>query len=178
VRIPTESGSSSNRLCERAETDRIVSLPADSRPKGDVRSMTRDLLRALFIAAAASPGCNRQEFTLPPPPPHGGTAYALPAGTGFVEVIRQEAPGQPGQTQLVIYFMDTECKPLRSAPTKAIFEPRGKKAAKIALAPTAESEPAKAGTLVSAPFADPGDLVGSLSATIDNKPLSIAISVR
>jgi hypothetical protein len=140
--------------------------------------MTQALLRALCIIAAGSPGCTLQELALPPPPPHGGTAYSLPARTGFVEVVRQEAPNRPGQTQLVIYFMDTECKPLRSPPAKAIFEPRGKKAAKIALTPIAVSEPAKAGGLASAPFVDPGDLVGLLSATIDHKPFSISISIR
>jgi hypothetical protein len=97
---------------------------------------------------------------------------------GFVEILRQDAPGQVGQIQLVIYFVDTECKPLPSAPTAAHFQPRGRRTATIALKPTQDADPSKAGGLASTPFDDPGDIVGMLSATIDSKPVSIAISIR
>jgi hypothetical protein len=140
--------------------------------------MTRALLFALFGFAVFSTGCDQSRSVLPPPPPHGGTAFALPQGNGFVEVLKQDAPEQPGQTRLVIYFMDTERKPLRSAPAGVSFHPRGKKAPRISLTPTSDSEPSTASGLASALFADPGELIGSLSAKIDGEPLSIAISVR
>jgi hypothetical protein len=115
---------------------------------------------------------------LPPPPPHGGTTFPLPDGKGFVEALRQDAPDHVGQTRLVIYFLDMECKPLRSAPTAASFRPRGRGAATIALKPIPDAGPSKAGALASTPFEDPGDIAGMLSATIDGKPVSIAISIR
>jgi hypothetical protein len=140
--------------------------------------MTRALLLASFVFAVFSTGCEQSRSVLPPPPPHGGTAFPLPHGNGFVEVLRQDAPEQPGQTRLVIYFMDTERKPLRSAPASASFQPRGKKAAKIALTPTRDSEPSNASGLASAVVADPGEWIGTLSAKIDGEPLSIAIGIR
>jgi hypothetical protein len=95
-----------------------------------------------------------------------------------VEILKQDAPEQPGQTRLAIYFMDSELKPLRSAPTSASFQPRAKKGARIPLTPTGDSEPSDAGGLASARFADPGEVTGTLSALIDGEPLSIAISIR
>jgi hypothetical protein len=41
-----------------------------------------------------------------------------------------------------------------------------------------ESDPQKAGGLVSPSFADPGELSGKLTAMFDRKPMSIAITVR
>jgi hypothetical protein len=115
---------------------------------------------------------------LPPPPPHGGTAFPLPDGKGFVEALRQDAPAHADRTRLVVYFLDVERKPLRPAPTAASFLPRGRKATKLALEPIPDSGPSEAGGLSSPPFDEPGDIVGLLSATIESKPVSIAISIR
>jgi hypothetical protein len=131
-----------------------------------------------LLGAAVLPGCGEQSQSLPPPPPHGGTAFSLPEGKGFVEVLRQEVKDQPTQTQLLLYFMDPECRPLSSAPGAVSFQPRGKKSTKIAFAPAGEAEASKAGALASTPFPDSGDIGGILSATIDGKPISVAVSVR
>ena len=140
--------------------------------------MRRASRRAIFLVAASLAGCDQRDSMLPPHPPHGGTAFPLPEGKGFVEVLRHDTPDQAGRTQLVIYFVDSECRPLRSAPTAASFHPRGPRAAKIALKPTHDADPSKAGGLASTPFDDPGDIVGMLSGTIENQPISIAISIR
>jgi hypothetical protein len=140
--------------------------------------MTRASLSAVFLLAASLAGCDAPKPILPPPPPHGGTAFPLPQGKGFVEVLRQDVPDQPNLTQLVIYFLDAECKPLASASTVASFQPKGRRAAPVALKPTGDADPLKTGRLASAPFGDPGDIVGVLSATIESKPVSIAISIR
>jgi hypothetical protein len=141
--------------------------------------MTRaSLLWGIVAAACCLPGCGQTRTALPPPPPHGGTAFPLPDGKGFVEVIRHDNPDQPGQTQLVIYFMNPECKPMPSAPTNVSFQPRGKNAARIAFKLAADSDPATAGGLASATFADAGDIAGQITATIDSKPVSILINVR
>jgi hypothetical protein len=84
----------------------------------------------------------------------------------------------PGATRLVVYFMDSERKPLRSAPTGASFHPRGKKAARLSLTPAGDPKPSSIGGLASPAFADQGEITGTLSATIDGEPLSIAISIR
>jgi hypothetical protein len=131
------------------------------------------ILLVLFLV-----GCDSQRLVVAPPPPHGGVAFPLPEGNGFVEALRQDSPDQPGTTRLVIYFLDAECKPLPTAPTAASFQPRGRKLAPVALKLTAGADPQKAGELASTSFSDPGDIVGVLSATIVNKPVSVAISVR
>ena len=140
--------------------------------------MTRASLSAVFLITSILAGCDSPGPILPPPPPHGGTPFPLPGGKGFVEVLRQDAPDQPGLTQLVIYFLDAECKPLPSASTTASFQPRGRGAAPVALKPVGDADPTKAGGLASAPFRDPGEVVGVISATIDSKPVSVAISIR
>jgi hypothetical protein len=123
-------------------------------------------------------GCGQPTPVLPPPPPHGGTAFALPEAKGFVEVLRQDTPDHAGQTKLVVYFLDADCKPLSAPPTSASFDPRGRNVATIALTPTADADPSKSGGLASAPFDDPGGITGKLSATIDSKPVSVDIRVR
>ena len=50
--------------------------------------------------------------------------------------------------------------------------------ARIAFAPAGESEHSNAAQLASTPFPDPGDIGGILSATIDGKPISVAVNVR
>ena len=140
--------------------------------------MTRASLTTILCLAACLPGCGGQSPVLPPPPPHGGTAFPLPEGKGFVEVLRQDAPDQAGRTQLVIYFIDPESKPFGSPPTAASFLPRGRKAATIALKPTQDTDSSKSGGLASPPIDEPGDIVGTLSATIDSKPVSVAINIR
>ena len=40
------------------------------------------------------------------------------------------------------------------------------------------ASPLKTGGLASAPFGDPGDIVGVISATIESKTVSIPISIR
>ena len=140
------------------------------------------LIRALFssslLCVVSLGGCGSQAIVLPPPPPHGGTAFALPDGKGFVEALRKINPDRPDQSQLVVYFLDAACKPLPTAPTAASFKPRGSKRAQVALKLTADAELQKAGGLACAAFSDPGDIAGVLSATIENKPVSIAISIR
>jgi hypothetical protein len=137
------------------------------------------LVVALSLAGLrAGAGCDQRKATLPPAPPHAGTAFPLPEGKGFVEVLRRDTADRAGQTQLVVYFIDAECKPLRSAPTAASFQPRGRGATGLALKPTGDTDPSKAGELASAPFDNPGDIAGVLSATFDSTPVAIAISVR
>jgi hypothetical protein len=139
--------------------------------------MTRASLSAVFLATTLA-GCGSSSPTLPPPLPHGGMAFPLPEGKGFVEALRQDVPDKPGQTQLVVFFLDPERKPLPSATTAASFLPKGRGAKAVALKPTEDADPAKAGGLASATFTDPGEISGTLSATVESKPVSIAISVR
>jgi hypothetical protein len=141
--------------------------------------MLRPCLSAVF--ALTLTGCGSPRVNLPPAPPHGGTAFALPEGKGFVEVVRQEAPGlagQSGQTQLVVYFLDTECKPLSTGAIAAYFRPRGSIVAPISLAPIATPDSPDTRGLASPPFRDPGEIVGVLSATIESKTVSVDINVR
>jgi hypothetical protein len=122
-------------------------------------------------------GCGQERPTVPAPP-HGGTAFVLPQGIGFVEVLRQDDREQPGRTKLLVYFIDPELKPFPFAPTAVTFQSKGRNAAKIALTPAPDGDPAKAGGLASEHFEDPGDIVGTLAATIDSKPVAVSISVR
>ena len=140
--------------------------------------MTRASLSAVLLLANTLAGCGPSSPTLPPPPPHGGTAFLLPEAKGFVEALRQDIPGKPGQTRLVIYFLDAESKSLTSALTAATFQPKGRGAVPVALKPTGDADPSKAGEWASTPFADPGEIAGVLSAKIESKPVSIAISIR
>jgi hypothetical protein len=135
-------------------------------------------MSSIVAAACCLPGCGRTQIALPPPPPHGGTAFALPERTGFVEVFRHDDSNQPSQTQLVIYFMNPECKPLPLAPTNVCFQPRGKNASRIAFKLTADSDPATAGGLASATFTNDGDIAGDITAMIGSKPVSIPINIR
>jgi hypothetical protein len=140
--------------------------------------MMQTALATLFLLTASLAGCDSPRPMLPPSPAHGGTAFPLPQGKGFVEALRQDVPDQPGRTQLVIYFLDAECNPLPSASTAASFLPKGRRTAPIALKPTGDTDLSKAGGLASAPLTDPGDIAGTLSATIYSKRVSISISIR
>ena len=140
--------------------------------------MTKASLSAVFLFAASLAGCDGPKPILPPPPPHGGTAFPLPQEKGFVEIVRQDVPDQPKLTQLVIYFLDAKRKPLPSVSAAASFLPRGKKAASIARKPTGDTDPLRSGAMASAPFDDPGEIAGVLSATIESKAVSIPISIR
>lgn len=141
--------------------------------------MARATLRLCIVAATCClAGCGQTQIVLPPPPPHGGTAFPLPDGKGFVEVLRHDDSDQPSQTQLVIYFMNPECKPLPSVPTSVSFQTRGKSATRIAFNPTSDSNPATAGGLASINFANTGEIAGQITATIDNKPVAIPINIR
>jgi hypothetical protein len=140
--------------------------------------MLRAFLSGVFLLTAILSGCGAPTIDLPPPPPHGGTAFALPEGKGFVEVLRHEPPEQPGSTQLVVYFLDAKCKTLPSPSTTVSFTPRVRGAAPVALKPIGDADPAKAGGLASAPFGDPGEIAGLLSATIENKSVSVAVNLR
>jgi hypothetical protein len=140
--------------------------------------MTRANLLTAFLLAATVVGCGPPKPNLPPPLPHGGLAFPLPEAKGFVEALRQDAPDQPGRTQLVIYFLDAECKPLASEPAAATFKPKGRGASPVVLKPLGNADPSKSGGLASAPFADPGEIVGELSVTIEGKPVSVPINIR
>jgi hypothetical protein len=140
--------------------------------------MPRAALSAFLLAATTLAGCGPEANSLPPPPPHGGTAFPLPEGKGFVEALRQDVPDKPGQSKIVVYFLDAQSKPLSSALTAVSFQQKGRGVAQVALKPTEDTDPSKAGGLASSPFNDPGEIAGMLSATIDGKPVSIAISVR
>jgi hypothetical protein len=141
--------------------------------------MTRASLSAAFLLTTILAGCGPTRPNLPPPPPHGGTAFPLPGGKGFVEVLRQDASSQAGLTQLVIYFLDADCKPLRTGATSVSFKPRGGRgAATVALLPTGNADSPNAGGLASPPFPDPGEIVGVLSAKIESKPVSVDINIR
>ena len=140
--------------------------------------MMRAALATLIVLAMSLAGCDSPMPVLPPPPPHGGTAFPLPEGKGFVEAVRQDVQDRPDMTKLVIYFLNADCKPLPSSSTAASFLPKGRRPAPIALKPTGDADPSKAGALASAPFTDPGDIAGTLSATINGTPVSISISIR
>jgi hypothetical protein len=140
--------------------------------------MTRQWVSTVFLLCGLAAGCGAPRIDLPPAPPHGGTAFALPEGKGFVEVVRQDAPEKPGLTRLVIYFLDAERQPLRSISKAVSFKPKGRNAAPVALKPVEGTDPTKEGELASDPFRDPGEIVGVLLATIENQPISIAINLR
>jgi hypothetical protein len=162
----------------------VLETPADGRDGVRLAigrrsaSMMRASLSAAFLFAAIVPGCSSRSVNLPPAPPHGGIAFTLPEGKGFVEVLRQEVPEQPGRTRLVAYFLDAACKPVLSALTAVSFTPKGRGAAPGAFKPIGDADLAKAGAMASVPFPDPGEIVGLLSATIENKPVSVAINLR
>jgi hypothetical protein len=141
------------------------------------------MMRTLFLlllvpCAGIVAGCGAPTVKLPPSPPHGGTAFALPEGKGFVEVVRQEAPGKPDHTQLVVYFLDNEAKPLSSLPSAVSFKLKDRGAAALALKSMADANPPQPGALASTPFRDPGEIAGMLSATIESKTFSVAVSLR
>jgi hypothetical protein len=140
--------------------------------------MRQAILSTVFFMGTALAGCDLPRPILPPLPPHGGTAFARPDGKGFVEVLRQETPDQPGLTQLLVYFLDAECMLLPSAATAASFQPKDRGAAPVALKPTGNAEPPKVGRLASAPFRNPGEIVGVLSATVEGTTVSVAINLR
>jgi hypothetical protein len=138
----------------------------------------RTALAGLLLLAALPAGCGTPRPDLPPAPPHGGTAYVLPGGGGFVEVLRHDAPERPGRTQLVVYFLDARREPLRPAPTSASFRPKARNAGPISLKPAGDADPARSGGLASESFGDPGEIAGVLSATVGNRPVSVAINIR
>jgi hypothetical protein len=140
--------------------------------------MLRDLSPAVLVVAAILSGCSSPGVDLPPSPPHGGTAFALPDGKGFVEVVRQDAAGQPGFTQLFVYFLDAERNTRPSASITASFKPRDRGAEPVTLKPIGDADPAQVGGFTSAPFRDPGEIVGLLSATFASQPLSVAVNLR
>jgi hypothetical protein len=140
--------------------------------------MSRRVVSPLFLAAALIAGCDSAKPKLAPSLPHGGTAFTLPGGQGYVEALRQDAADPQSQAQIVVYFFDAERNPLSATPTAVSFTPRARGAKPIALRPTGDADPQKAGGLASAPFPESGEIVGTLSATIQNKPVSVSINIR
>jgi hypothetical protein len=140
--------------------------------------MTTKSFAILPISLLILAGCNGAKPSLPPAPPHGGTAFPLPEGVGFIEALRQDAQDRPGRTQLVIYFLDAQHKPITPSPVDASFKPRTRGGSPVALKPTGDADASRTGGLASDPFDDPGEIVGEISATLDGKPVTVAISVR
>jgi hypothetical protein len=167
--IPTEAAAAGRR---GKSTACRPSIPGRSGPTA------RAVLAGVVLLVAPLAGCGSPRPDLPPAPPHGGTAYVLPGGGGFVEVLRQDAPERPGQTQLVVYFLDARREPLRPAPTSASFRPKARNATPVSLKPTGDADPTRSGGLASESFGDPGEIAGVLSAMVGDRPVSVAINIR
>ena len=132
---------------------------------------------ALLLVATLA-GCGAPAGPPPvPTSPHGGTITKFPDGQIQVEIVRQDVAGQQDQAQLVLYFLDSIGKPLATPPTFATFDPRGR-GKPITFKPSTDTEQAAAGALASNPFPNQGDVEGDLSMTLNDKPTSIAISIR
>jgi hypothetical protein len=140
--------------------------------------MPRSPLSVALVFAVVLPGCGAPAVSLPPPPPHGGTAYTLPHGKGFVEVVRRDATDRAGRTELVVYFLNAERKTLPSAASNVSFAPKERNAAALKFQPIGVADSADAGGLASAPFDDSGEIVGLLSATIDGETVAISVNLR
>ena len=123
------------------------------------------------LVAAALAGCGGSPPPLTPPSPHGGMMLDLPDGRGVVEVVRQEAPDQPGRSRLLVYFLDAGLKPMTPSPASATLKPKQPRGVTIELKPAADG-------LESPPFEAPGGIEGELTATVGGKPTAVTIGIR
>jgi hypothetical protein len=134
-------------------------------------------LLAILIASTLA-GCSRPPTSLSPRTPHGGMIFALTDAPGSVEVVRQTAADKPGVTRLYLYWLDAEMKPMTPAPTLATLKTRGRGTRSFDFKPSSESDPSKAGALVSPDLPDQGDIDGELSVTMNGKSVALSISIR
>jgi hypothetical protein len=131
-----------------------------------------------FSIAAVLVGCGNRERLVVPSAPHGGTLAGLPDGLGTLEIVRQDLPGATSQTQLVLYFLGPDGRPLTPAPRSATLKPRERGARPIDFRASDAADPSKAAALQSPPLGGRGDVTGELSATLGGKPVNLSISVR
>lgn len=79
--------------------------------------MTGSRRLASFLALVLTAGCGggAPDLTDPgTPPPHGGTATALPGGEGFVEIVK----GKDGEAEYLFYFLKDMKTPYTPGPTE------------------------------------------------------------
>jgi hypothetical protein len=142
-------------------------------------SFPRPVVATLILSVFVFVGCEPGAPSVKPGPetPHNGVLFPIPDGQGFVEILKQPVSGNAKQSQLVAYFLDSYKKTLAATPTAVALKTLDS-AAPIEFKPTGEADPSKAGALASNPFPDRGDIGGDLSATIDGKTITVAISLR
>lgn len=152
--------------------------------------MRRILTFGALLSGVALLGCGGKP-ALPPMPkdtptvgPHQGTAYALPDGLGYAEVVNEPSASERDRaapTAIVIYFLGPDAKAaLTPAPTDVKFQVasgRGKGQAVSLSAGPKSDDPAGASR-----FASPTgpyqleDLHGELTAKAGGKPAKIPIA--
>lgn len=136
-------------------------------------------------------GCGTSTTPSPPAPkdaptvgPHQGTAFALPNGSGLVEIVNEPEPsdrGKAASTAIVAYFLQPDGRTaLSPAPTnvKVRLDVGKDSAANLDLKPEPKSgDPASAArfTTKTGPYALP-DIRGELSATVGGSDFKAVLS--
>ena len=107
------------------------------------------------------------------PPPHNGTLVDLPAGGGFVEVVKKPLPkGTSVADEVTFYFLKSMTKPITPAPTAGTLTVGKGKVLTLVAKDGGLATPAGPSLLAG------GEIEGTLSVEIDGKKLSIPMGVR
>lgn len=134
------------------------------------------LLLLLPLAGCAGAGSSATMDATPAAGPHGGPLVALPAGSGFGEVVLESAGARSGQVQIVAYFLDPDLSAPLATPPEAVKValdfPDGH-AETVDLAPAPKGPGDGGGRFASKAGAfDVDPPMGELSGTLDGRPFS------
>jgi hypothetical protein len=138
----------------------------------------RSVAVSLLLASLACAGCGGGPPNPQPGPatPHSGALSAIPDGQGYVEVLKAPAPGNKKMTQVSLFFLDADKKPVSSPPPSATLK-------LFTATPPIEfkpitGDPTKEGGLISTPFLDRDDMSGNLTASINGTSMTIPLTIR
>ena len=133
-------------------------------------------LLMLLVLSPVSSGCGGSGTPTDsgPPPPHSGSLVTLPGGSGFVEIVKKDAPLDAKEIngELAFYFLNAGNTPMSPAPTSGTLTV-GKKA--VTLKAEGDGLVTPAGPRI---LPKGGGLDGVLAVELDGKKLNIPLGVR
>ena len=141
------------------------------------RRYVSGVVPALFLLLLIA-GCGGSATSRSAAPPHGGSLVDLPEGRGYVEILKQTAPGKAGRSSIVVYFLDPDKNAMTPVPSAVTFKGQVTGNKPIAFKPIEGAGATKAGGLASEPIADRGEIEGDLTATTGSGPVTVPIMIR
>jgi hypothetical protein len=137
-----------------------------------------------LVGCGGSPNLPAMPKDAPTVGPHGGTAFALPDGMGYAEVVNDPPPGERDRsapTSLVVYFLQPDAKTALSTPPTEV-KVQGGTGRNTAQSVALKAEPKADDPAGASRFATPrgayqlDEFRGELTAKAGSTPVKITIA--